>query len=118
MDQLKQSVALNSLTEEFDAYYLPGGHGTAVDFPHNEKLQGLLSMAWKNGKVLSSVCHGPIGKSPRVPVSPTLSAPKSSAAVLHMAAMQSCTLLKKSHAVCPSKQPSMASNTEQRTAFG
>ena len=29
MDQLKQSVALDSVTDEFDAYYLPGGHGTA-----------------------------------------------------------------------------------------
>ena len=99
MDELKQSVALDSVTDEFDAYYLPGGHGTAgvlvlsstyrfccsnsaldirhvcdidggnkffacllaVDFPNNKKLQDLISSAWKNGKVVSSVCHGPIG---------------------------------------------------------
>ena len=32
MDELKQSVALDSVTDEFDAYYLPGGHGTAGAF--------------------------------------------------------------------------------------
>ena len=69
MDLLKQSVALDSLSEEFDAYYLPGGHGTAVDFRDNEKLQSLLSAAWKNGKVVSSVCHGPIGELLGVPTS-------------------------------------------------
>ena len=34
----------------------------AVDFPNNKKLQDLISSAWKNGKIVSSVCHGPIGR--------------------------------------------------------
>jgi len=67
--QLKESVALASLEEQYDAYYLPGGHGAAVDFPDNETLQKLLGAAWDNGKIVSSVCHGPIGlvnvKSPK-----------------------------------------------------
>lgn len=49
MKELKESVALASLGEEYDAYYLPGGHGTVMDFPQNEKLQTLLGAAYDNG---------------------------------------------------------------------
>lgn len=49
MKQLKESVALGSLQEQYAAYYLPGGHGTVVDFPQSVKLQQLLGAAWDNG---------------------------------------------------------------------
>ena len=52
MKQLKESVPLDSLTEQYDAYFLPGGHGTVMDFPENEKLQQLLGAAWDSGALL------------------------------------------------------------------
>lgn len=45
----------------FDAIFLPGGHGTMFDLPGDESLATLLSEAWKQGKVLAAVCHGPAG---------------------------------------------------------
>jgi putative intracellular protease/amidase len=58
---IEQSVALDSISEEYDAYFLPGGHGVMWDFPGNQKLAGLISSAFANGKVVSAVCHGPAG---------------------------------------------------------
>ncbi|AVL78307.1 MULTISPECIES: type 1 glutamine amidotransferase domain-containing protein [Staphylococcus] len=44
---------------EYDAVYLPGGHGTVFDFAHNQKLANILSDFKDEGKFISSVCHGP-----------------------------------------------------------
>ncbi|PKR77635.1 glutamine amidotransferase [Halalkalibacillus sediminis] len=46
---------------EFDAVFLPGGHGTVIDFPENRKLQNLLRDMYEANKVVASVCHGPAG---------------------------------------------------------
>lgn len=51
MKQVKESVALDTLEEKYAAYYLPGGHGTVVDFPQSAKLQQLLGAAWDNGEL-------------------------------------------------------------------
>ena len=45
----------------YSAVFLPGGHGTMWDLPHNATLAGLLNSAWKDGKVIAAVCHGPAG---------------------------------------------------------
>ncbi|MDD7910783.1 type 1 glutamine amidotransferase domain-containing protein [Pseudovibrio exalbescens] len=45
--------------EEFDAIYMPGGHGTVFDMPFNKKLHDLIFAFDKAGKVVSSVCHAP-----------------------------------------------------------
>ncbi len=45
----------------FEAIFLPGGHGTMWDLPDNPELGKLLSDAWRQGKVIGAVCHGPAG---------------------------------------------------------
>ncbi|SES30095.1 type 1 glutamine amidotransferase domain-containing protein [Salisediminibacterium halotolerans] len=44
---------------EFDAVFLPGGHGTVFDFPDHPVLQRLIAKQAENGAVIGSVCHGP-----------------------------------------------------------
>lgn len=61
MKVIKESIPLENLKEEYDAYYLPGGHGTVVDFPDNQKLQSLIGAAWDNSTLRSPqivpLCH-------------------------------------------------------------
>lgn len=45
----------------FDAIFLPGGHGTMFDLPENAKLQELLRDFYEAGKIVAAVCHGPAG---------------------------------------------------------
>lgn len=45
--------------DEYDAIYLPGGHGTVFDFANNEKLVNILVHFRDHDKIISSVCHGP-----------------------------------------------------------
>ena len=56
MKELKESVALESIEEEYDAYYLPGGHGTVMDFPGSLKLQALIGSAFDNGECCCRIC--------------------------------------------------------------
>lgn len=46
---------------EYDAVFLPGGHGTMWDLPQSAELAALLGRAWAEGKVVAAVCHGPAG---------------------------------------------------------
>lgn len=46
---------------DYDAVFLPGGHGTMWDLPESEALAALLGKAWASGKVVAAVCHGPAG---------------------------------------------------------
>ena len=45
--------------DEYEAIYLPGGHGTVFDFANNEKLANILVHFRDHDKIISSVCHGP-----------------------------------------------------------
>ncbi|GAA0450907.1 type 1 glutamine amidotransferase domain-containing protein [Alkalibacillus silvisoli] len=47
--------------DQFDAVFLPGGHGTMFDFPDHEVLQYVLQQFAEKDKVIGSVCHGPAG---------------------------------------------------------
>lgn len=47
--------------EEFDAVFIPGGHGPMFDLPHNIKLAQILSKHYAKNKIISAVCHGPCG---------------------------------------------------------
>lgn len=47
--------------EEYDAFFLPGGHGTMWDLPTSTALAELLGRAFDLGKVIGAVCHGPAG---------------------------------------------------------
>lgn len=47
--------------EEFDAVFLPGGHGTMWDFPGNPHLAKIIGAIYAQGGVVAAVCHGPAG---------------------------------------------------------
>lgn len=46
---------------DYDAVFMPGGHGTMWDLPASSSLARLLGEAWGEGKVVAAVCHGPAG---------------------------------------------------------
>jgi putative intracellular protease/amidase len=59
---MENSVAAKDVTDtsEYAAIFIPGGHGISADGPDNPTLQKLLVDFYESGKVVSSVCHGPI----------------------------------------------------------
>ncbi|GIL80962.1 hypothetical protein Vretimale_9332 [Volvox reticuliferus] len=62
MKGLMDSVPLSDVKgDDYDAVFLPGGHGTCWDFPDNAELIALLSHFVDYNKVISAVCHGPMG---------------------------------------------------------
>lgn len=46
---------------QYDAVFLPGGHGTMWDFPNSEPLANIISQAYAQDKIVAAVCHGPAG---------------------------------------------------------
>jgi putative intracellular protease/amidase len=61
MDQLNRTLPLADVNAAaYDAIYLAGGHGTMWDF-RSPELGRLLAEFYESGKVVSSVCHGPVG---------------------------------------------------------
>ncbi|MDR7316468.1 type 1 glutamine amidotransferase domain-containing protein [Brevibacillus nitrificans] len=59
---LENTLKLQDVTSSnFDAIFLPGGHGTMFDLPKNAKLQELLRDFYESGKIVAAVCHGPAG---------------------------------------------------------
>lgn len=58
----KQTVKLSEVSStEFEAIFLPGGHGPMFDLPNNLDLQRLLREFDESGKIIAAVCHGPAG---------------------------------------------------------
>lgn len=58
--QLNDTQLLSKMkASKFDAVFIPGGHGSIVDFPKDETLRQLLQDFESNDKVIASVCHGP-----------------------------------------------------------
>jgi putative intracellular protease/amidase len=47
--------------DDFDALYLPCGHGTMRDLPPSAALARLVGGAFDAGRVVAAVCHGPAG---------------------------------------------------------
>lgn len=45
----------------YDALFLPGGHGTMFDYPGSAELARLVERFDRAGKVVAAVCHGPAG---------------------------------------------------------
>ncbi len=58
MDTVKLSDVSST---DFNAIFLPGGHGPMFDLPDNLDLQRLLREFYEAGKIVSAVCHGPAG---------------------------------------------------------
>ena len=45
--------------EDYDAVFIPGGHGTMFDLATFDPLKTLLSEFDAQGKIIAAVCHGP-----------------------------------------------------------
>ncbi len=59
---LQKTVPVNSVrAADFHGIFLPGGHGTMFDLPHDAFLQKLLAAFAESNKVIGAVCHGPAG---------------------------------------------------------
>ena len=53
----KPLEAANS--EEFDAIFIPGGHGVMFDLATDPNVSALIQQFYTEGKPIASVCHGP-----------------------------------------------------------
>lgn len=59
---LTETLPLSAIDiSQYDAVFLPGGHGTMWDLPESAELAALLGKAWAQGKIVAAVCHGPAG---------------------------------------------------------
>jgi putative intracellular protease/amidase len=47
--------------QDYGALFLSGGHGTMWDFPSNPHLARIVGEAYRAGKPVAGVCHGPAG---------------------------------------------------------
>ncbi|MCE0505878.1 type 1 glutamine amidotransferase domain-containing protein [Roseivivax sp. GX 12232] len=54
---------------EYDALYIPGGHGAMYDLAESDLVAKVIGSAWDQGKVVASVCHGPAAFSKAVDAS-------------------------------------------------
>ena len=62
MELLKNSAPLRNIQADgFNAIFLPGGHGTMMDFATDAELKRLLLDFAKADKIIAAVCHGPAG---------------------------------------------------------
>lgn len=57
---LKNTVKLELVdAAQYDAVYIPGGHGTMFDLPNSEALKKTLERFVTDEKLIASICHGP-----------------------------------------------------------
>ncbi|OEU87412.1 thiamine biosynthesis protein ThiJ [Streptomyces abyssalis] len=60
--QLAKPLALADVTAtDYDAVYIPGGHGPMEDLAHDADLGRLLTATERSGKIVAALCHGPAG---------------------------------------------------------
>lgn len=59
MYRLKTTLAPDAINPtQYKAIYYTGGHGTMWDFPNNKTLQNISEQIYRQGGVVSAVCHG------------------------------------------------------------
>ena len=59
---IKQSLAITAVEpSEYDAIFLPGGHGTMWDLPKCDRLAQIISETLEQNRVVAAVCHGSAG---------------------------------------------------------
>lgn len=58
---LTTGVALSSdmMARDFDAVFVPGGHGAMFDLPGHPQVQRILRYAFAYQRIVAAVCHGP-----------------------------------------------------------
>jgi len=57
---LESTVSVESIEpSNFDAVFIPGGHGTMFDFPSSDDLHKALRAFAEQDKVIATMCHGP-----------------------------------------------------------
>lgn len=62
LNRLETTKSVDEINfSQYDAAFLPGGHGTMWDFPFSLTLSKGLSHMAQNGKIIAAVCHGPSG---------------------------------------------------------
>ncbi|MDX2181539.1 MAG: DJ-1/PfpI family protein [Bryobacteraceae bacterium] len=62
MEAAKRTIPLAGMRSgDFDAIFLPGGHGPMFDLPGDASLAELLGKFYEEGKIIAAVCHGPVG---------------------------------------------------------
>jgi len=61
-EALKNTKKIEDLkASDYVALFIAGGHGPVFDIPQHEPTQKLASDVYKNGGVVSALCHGPAG---------------------------------------------------------
>lgn len=59
MARLNNTMAPNAINpSSYRAVYYTGGHGTMWDFPNNSALQQISEQIYRQGGIVSAVCHG------------------------------------------------------------
>lgn len=62
MDAANSTSAIANInSSQYDAVFLPGGHGTMWDLPQSKALAKIVSQAYARNKVVAAVCHGSAG---------------------------------------------------------
>ncbi len=57
---LSNTGLLAAMSEaDFDALYIPGGHGPMVDLRHDRDVARLIGAFDRAGKIVAAICHGP-----------------------------------------------------------
>lgn len=60
--KVRQSLQIDDVDfTRYDIVFLAGGWGAAYDLGYSDVLGAKISEAWKAGKVIGGVCHGPLG---------------------------------------------------------
>lgn len=60
LDALQDSGRISEVSaDDFDAVFIPGGHGPMIDLANDQELARLLGDFDRQGKVIAAVCHGP-----------------------------------------------------------
>jgi putative intracellular protease/amidase len=62
LEDLRAPATLSEMNaDDFDAVYLPGGHGPMADLAFDATLGKLLADFHDSGKLVAALCHGPAG---------------------------------------------------------
>jgi putative intracellular protease/amidase len=61
-ETLSHSIRLDTLSfpGDFDALFIPGGHGAGVDYVNNPTLKAAIESMYEAHKIVATVCHGPM----------------------------------------------------------